>query len=154
MTEELPEAVEKIIGPSSSLQYGDTLMTLLATLWWRPVTAFEALRDHPGAVNRPPGALFISTTHASVAASCDTISRWLRKVVSHSITSSSSSRQPTIRSVASDLALLRGVPLDDVITHGNWASSMMFDNHYRRSRHISSDITSSVLPCSSSSPSA
>lgn len=120
-----------------------------------PVTAFEALRDHPNTVNRPPGALFISTTNARVAASCDTISRWLRNVVSRSINSSSSSsdssRQPTMRSVASDLALQRGIPLDEVITHGNWASSMMFDNHYRRSRHISSDITSSVLPGSSSS---
>lgn len=120
-----------------------------------PVTAFEALRDHPNTVHRPPGALFISTTNARVAASCDTISRWLRNVVSRSINSSSSaSRRPAMRSVASDLALQHGIPLDDVITHGNWASSMMFDNHYRRSRHISSDITSSVLPGSSSSSSA
>ncbi|KAJ8658501.1 hypothetical protein O0I10_005854 [Lichtheimia ornata] len=61
-----------------------------------PVT-FEALRDHPNTVNRPPGALFISTTNARVAASCDTISRWLRNVVSRSINSSSSaSRRPAM----------------------------------------------------------
>lgn len=115
-----------------------------------PVTAFEALRDHPAADSRPSDILFVSTTNRCLPAACNTISRWLRNVVSRSISSSSPTfaRLPTVRSLASDRALSQGIPLDDIITQGNWASSTMFDNHYRRSRHISSDM---MLPGRSSS---
>ncbi|KAI9300158.1 hypothetical protein BJ944DRAFT_151964, partial [Cunninghamella echinulata] len=42
----------------------------------------------------------------------------------------------TIRSIASSLALQAGIPKEDIITMGNWASSKTFENHYRR-EHLS-----------------
>lgn len=52
---------------------------------------------------------------------------------------------PSVRSLASDLALARGVDLDGIVTLGNWSSFLVFDQHYRDQRIQSRDITSVVL---------
>ncbi|KAL0075896.1 hypothetical protein J3Q64DRAFT_1619033, partial [Phycomyces blakesleeanus] len=52
----------------------------------------------------------------------------------------------SLHSIASDLAIQSGAPLDDVVAMGNWSSSSVFDTHYRRSRAIRTNITESVLP--------
>ncbi|OAD73656.1 hypothetical protein PHYBLDRAFT_145131 [Phycomyces blakesleeanus NRRL 1555(-)] len=50
---------------------------------------------------------------------------------------------PSLHSIASDLAIQSGAPLDDVVAMGNWSSSSVFDTHYRRSRAIRTNITES-----------
>lgn len=51
---------------------------------------------------------------------------------------------PSVRSIASDLALTRGVALGDVVTMGNWSSAAVFDTH-RRQRRQWQNITNYVL---------
>lgn len=41
-----------------------------------------------------------------------------------------------LRSLASSLALRSGISVEDIVTLGNWSSSDVFHNHYRR-EHLS-----------------
>ncbi|KAI9490454.1 hypothetical protein BDB00DRAFT_768881, partial [Zychaea mexicana] len=97
------------------------------------VLAFKVLRDHPGASARPPEVLFVNSVKVESPLSCATIGAWLHRLLGRSAPVASSSGVPSVRSIASDLALKRGASLDDIITIGNWSSSTVFDQYYRRS---------------------
>ena len=107
-----------------------------------PVTAFTALRDHPDAAARPLDALLVNSQHVSSPLQVPTVSGWLRRLMRRS---GPSATLPSLRSVASDLALTRGAALDAVLTMGNWSSHTVFDEYYRRTRQISDNISSRVL---------
>lgn len=107
-----------------------------------PVAAFKALRDHPQAQSRVPSQLFVNSVSPSKPLKVTTISTWLRRLLR---LSTSMNPLPSIRSLASDLALKRGIPTEDVVIMGNWSSDSVFDNHYRRQRQQSSNITAAVL---------
>ncbi|KAI9022139.1 hypothetical protein CLU79DRAFT_719128 [Phycomyces nitens] len=81
-----------------------------------PVLAFSTLWDHPSTTGRPTESLFVSAKNPSIPVTVATISTWLRTLaqMSTSITTC-----PSIRSLASDLAIQNGVPLDDVVFMGN-----------------------------------
>ncbi|OAQ23023.1 hypothetical protein K457DRAFT_83937, partial [Linnemannia elongata AG-77] len=49
------------------------------------------------------------------------------------------------RAVGATQALLKGVPDDDVMVHGNWSSPMIVDSSYRLSRSLASNFTKVVL---------
>ncbi|KAI9310034.1 hypothetical protein BX666DRAFT_1871445, partial [Dichotomocladium elegans] len=51
----------------------------------------------------------------------------------------------SLRSVASDTALRRGIPLEDILLMGNWSSASVFQQHYRRSRQTAHNISEAVL---------
>ncbi|KAI8991147.1 hypothetical protein BDF20DRAFT_903970 [Mycotypha africana] len=51
----------------------------------------------------------------------------------------------SIRSIASSLALQAGIPKEDIVTMGNWASSSTFENHYRREHLSTFDFTNTFL---------
>ncbi|KAL1932205.1 hypothetical protein VTP01DRAFT_9261 [Rhizomucor pusillus] len=76
-----------------------------------PVTAFEALRDHPAAQTRPCQQFFVKSRNPADPLELTTISAWLRGIVKKS----------------TDLKPLLSV-------QGNWSSSAVFDQHYRRQR--------------------
>jgi hypothetical protein len=107
-----------------------------------PVRAFLALKAHPLASKRPGNKLLVNSKNPSKLLKTTTISTWLRQLMRLSITQK---HIPSVRSVASDLALARGVPLTDVVTMGNWSSAEVFDNHYRRQRLQRQNITNFVL---------
>ncbi|KAI9007935.1 hypothetical protein CLU79DRAFT_878194, partial [Phycomyces nitens] len=107
-----------------------------------PVLAFSTLRDHPSATDRPTESLFVSAKNPSISVTVATISAWLRTLTQMS---TSITPCPSIRSLASDLAIQNGVPLDDVVFMGNWSNPSVFDTHYRHSRALRSNITESVL---------
>ncbi|KAF7720368.1 hypothetical protein EC973_000341 [Apophysomyces ossiformis] len=109
-----------------------------------PVKAYVALRDHPDARLRPPDSLLVNSVDVAAGVQVATISGWLRRLLAKSLTDATSSA-PSVRSVASDLALLRGAALEDVLTMGNWSSSTVFDTHYRRTRQLAGNISARVL---------
>ena len=110
-----------------------------------PVAAFLALRNHPGTTQRPKDNLLVNSLTPSKPLSVNTISSWLRLLTKMS---TDLVPVPSIRSLASDLALSRGVPKEDVVTLGNWSSDSVFEFHYRRSRLQKTNI-SAVVPCNS-----
>ncbi|KAI9312529.1 hypothetical protein BX666DRAFT_1833575, partial [Dichotomocladium elegans] len=110
-----------------------------------PVQAFVALRDHLDAANRLPDVLFVNSHSRSSPLSATTIAAWLKRLLACSLTSADSRPTLSVRSIASDLTLQRGVSLDDVVTMGNWSSTTVFDQHYRRSRMVRSNMSRHVL---------
>lgn len=107
-----------------------------------PVLAFVALRDHPAASATVRHKLLVNSKNPKKILRTTTISTWLRGIVR---LSTPQKPVPSVRSLASDLALARGVPLADVVTMGNWSSHSVFDNHYRRQRLLRQNITNFVL---------
>ncbi|KAG2171249.1 hypothetical protein INT43_004103 [Umbelopsis isabellina] len=75
--------------------------------------------------------LLVNSKNPTKRLKATTISTWLRNLMR---LSTFQKPVPSVRSVASDLALARGAPLSDVVTMGNWSSSEVFDNHDRRQR--------------------
>ncbi|KAG0164795.1 hypothetical protein DFQ28_004453, partial [Apophysomyces sp. BC1034] len=65
-------------------------------------------------------ALFVDSTKPTVAVQIQTISVWLRKLIR---LSTNIRPTPSVRSLSSDLAILNGIPLDEVVTLGNWSSA-------------------------------
>ncbi|KAI9314653.1 hypothetical protein BX666DRAFT_1862215 [Dichotomocladium elegans] len=111
-----------------------------------PVAAFCALRDHPDASRRPPDALFVNSVLVSSPLKVSTISGWLQRLMRLSAPDDyGSSTPPSLRSVASDLALTRGASLDDVLVMGNWSSSTVFNNHYHRTIQREHNLSDRVL---------
>ncbi|KAI9483323.1 MAG: hypothetical protein EXX96DRAFT_476876, partial [Benjaminiella poitrasii] len=51
----------------------------------------------------------------------------------------------SIRFIASSLDLHAGIPKDDIVTMGNWASSTTFENFYRREHLSLFDFTNTLL---------
>lgn len=107
-----------------------------------PVRTFIALKSHPAAVKRPSNKLLVNCKNPAKLLRTTTISTWLRNLMR---LSTSQKPIPSVRSVASDLALARGAPLSDVVTMGNWSSTDVFNNHYRRQRLQRQNITNFVL---------
>ncbi|EIE78258.1 hypothetical protein RO3G_02962 [Rhizopus delemar RA 99-880] len=58
---------------------------------------------------------------------------------------STSEPRVTLRSIASSFALQAGIPLDDVVTMGNWTSSKTFESHYRREHLATFDFTNTLV---------
>lgn len=106
-----------------------------------PVEAFVALRDHH-IIAAHPSSLFVTTATPPAPLEVTTLSSCLRRLMHLSTTVRPT---PSVRSVASDLALARGTPYDDVVTVGNWSSPAVFDTHYRRKRQLNTNITHAVL---------
>ncbi|KAI9286774.1 hypothetical protein BC943DRAFT_351531 [Umbelopsis sp. AD052] len=91
---------------------------------------------------RPSGKLFTNSKNPAKTLRIATISSWLKSLER---ISTSQTPIPSVRSIASELALARGASLSDVVTMGNWSNSEVFDNHYRRQRLQSQNITNFVL---------
>ncbi|KAL7329798.1 hypothetical protein PS15p_212273 [Mucor circinelloides] len=108
-----------------------------------PVKCFLVLRDHPALQARPRDSqLFVKSNNAYQPLSFSTLSSWLHREF---ISLSTSESQVSIRSLASSRALDQGVPLQDIVTLGNWASADTFRNHYQRNHMAQIDFTSKVL---------
>ena len=89
-----------------------------------PVAAFLALKNHPGAAQRPTDNLLVNSRNPSKPISVATISFWIRTLTK---LSTDLVPVPSIRSLASDLALSRGGAKEDVVTLGNWSSDSVFE---------------------------
>ncbi|KAI9466388.1 hypothetical protein BDB00DRAFT_777894, partial [Zychaea mexicana] len=54
--------------------------------------------------------------------------------------------RPKARALGSTAAVQAGASLDDVLIHGSWLSSSVFDTFYRISRETATDFTQMALP--------
>jgi hypothetical protein len=52
---------------------------------------------------------------------------------------------PKARAIGSTAAMKKGAKVEDVVTHGNWSSSILFDQFYRLNAATASNFTSLVL---------
>ncbi|CEG74253.1 hypothetical protein RMATCC62417_09492 [Rhizopus microsporus] len=73
--------------------------------------------------------------------SVHTIQHWIAKLVRISTTEPCVSLQ----SIASSLALKARIPKDDIVTMGNWPSSAIFENHYRREHPSQFDFSNTLI---------
>ncbi|KAI9006729.1 hypothetical protein CLU79DRAFT_892139, partial [Phycomyces nitens] len=76
-----------------------------------PVLAFRALRDYPLFVPRPSSSLFVNSKYPDHNIQTSTVSSWLSRLVR---LSTSVCPTPSLRSIASDLALHRGTLIENV----------------------------------------
>lgn len=61
------------------------------------------------------------------------------------ISGESFSKKLKARAVGSTAAISAGANINDFLTHGNWASSSIFDTFYRLTRAIHNDFTNTTL---------
>ncbi|KAG1178037.1 hypothetical protein G6F36_010725 [Rhizopus arrhizus] len=107
-----------------------------------PVQVLLALQHHGFSSNRACDSFFIHSLKPNKSVCSSTIGSWLKEFLALS----SCESHISVRSVASSLALRLGIPEDDVITMGNWASSSTFEHHYRREHLSNFGFTNTLLP--------
>ncbi|KAG1300413.1 hypothetical protein G6F64_012724 [Rhizopus arrhizus] len=111
-----------------------------------PVATFQAIRDHLAhLIPQPTVTSFFVNTNTNMTkqiVKVTTINSWIRRL----IRLSTSEPRVNLRSLASSAALRAGIDLDDIITLGNWSSSTVFEQHYRREHLTNVDFTNTVLP--------
>lgn len=84
------------------------------------------LKNHPGTIQIPKDNLLVNSLTPSKPLSVKTIASWLFHLTKMS---TDVVPVPSIRSLASDLALSRGIPNEDVVTLGNWSSDSVLEFH-------------------------
>ena len=55
------------------------------------------------------------------------------------------SKRPKARAIGSSVAIKNGARKDDIVTHGNWSSSILFDQFYQLNSATSTNFTAMVL---------
>lgn len=127
---------QRIIKPFRVFEHHDSALC--------PVATFVCLRDRLSSLSPAPtvSSFFVNCGNTSQMVTVSNISTWLRRI----IRLSTDETRVNVRSLASSLALRSGVPLDDIVTLGNWASSSVFEQHYRREHLSLVDFTNTVLP--------
>ncbi|KAG2190858.1 hypothetical protein INT47_001454, partial [Mucor saturninus] len=85
--------------------------------------------------------LFINSLQPNKVLSPRTLQSWITKL----IRLSTDEKRVSLRSIASSLVLQSGIPKDDIVTMGNWASSSTFENHYHREHLSSFDFTNTLI---------
>ncbi|CEP09980.1 hypothetical protein, partial, partial [Parasitella parasitica] len=104
-----------------------------------PVLAVSAFLRHPTLLSRHDPErerLLVNTTLPGHELRATTISTWHRRFIRLS-----TPEQVSVRSLASSLASKNGVPYDQVVTQGNWVSSITFEQHYRRDQLATHDFS-------------
>ena len=107
-----------------------------------PVRAVILLNNHSALKSlRSYDTLSVNTKRPERRLSNTTISSWLRRLIRLSTT-----EMVSLLSVASTIALEKGIPLQDIVTLGNWSSAEVFQRHYNRSHTSSADFTNTLIP--------
>ncbi|CEG67567.1 hypothetical protein RMATCC62417_03977 [Rhizopus microsporus] len=88
-----------------------------------------------------PDTLFLHSYAPLKPLSVRIIQRWIGKLVIISTTEP----RVSLRSIASSLALKAGISKDDIVTMGNWSSSAVFENHYRREHLSQFDFSNTLI---------
>ncbi|KAI7870896.1 uncharacterized protein EV154DRAFT_581079 [Mucor mucedo] len=85
--------------------------------------------------------LFINSLQPNKDLSPRTLQSWIAKLIRHS----TEEKRVSLRFIASSLALQSGIPKDNIVTMGIWASSSTFENHCRREHLSSFDFTNTLI---------
>ncbi|KAI9334070.1 hypothetical protein BD770DRAFT_287861, partial [Pilaira anomala] len=124
-----------------------------------PVRAYQAYRSriaitqclgpHPARPSRTIAFLVRNLNDFSLAVTSQTIGRHIRSLLSLVLVNDNCSSGPLrARAIGSTNAAINGANLDDILVHGSWASSCVFDNFYRLSRATASNFTTLALSSS------
>ncbi|KAG0043787.1 hypothetical protein BGZ89_006311 [Linnemannia elongata] len=112
-----------------------------------PVKAFIEYRNRTQAGDRPFEALHPLIRYVrdkTAATGTDRISNHIKEIMQ--LVPRNQDETPfKARAVGATQALLKGVPVDDVMVYGNWSSPMIVDSFYRLSRSLASNFTKVVL---------
>ncbi|CAO3623138.1 unnamed protein product [Mucor hiemalis] len=108
--------------------------------------------EHPTRPSRQISFLVRSLSDPTVAVGSQTIGRHINFLLAL-IPQPNGGHRPRARAVGSANAAVRGAALQDILTHGSWASSSIFDTFYRFSRATTTNFTTLSLevPLSSNS---
>ncbi|KAI9334328.1 hypothetical protein BD770DRAFT_332826 [Pilaira anomala] len=94
-------------------------------------------------------ALIRNTTAYTKAIGSERISNHIKSILCLATTTCTASppgrKAVKARAVGSTRAILAGAKLEDVLTHGSWASSSIFDTYYRLNRASATNFTDLIL---------
>ncbi|KAI9468524.1 MAG: hypothetical protein EXX96DRAFT_492759, partial [Benjaminiella poitrasii] len=107
--------------------------------------AYTAVRKpHPTAPDIIINPLFRSLNDYLIPIGSERISKHIHTVMQH-VSRPVGAPFPKARALGSTLAAASGVPVDDIVTHGNWSSRTMFEHFYRISSTTQLNITNHTL---------
>ncbi|KAI7873164.1 uncharacterized protein EV154DRAFT_570337 [Mucor mucedo] len=104
-----------------------------------PIKTFKAFRERRPSCEAV--SVFINSIQPDRPIKIRTIQAWMSRLLHKS----TKEKRVSVRSVASSLALQSGIPKEDIVTMGNWASSSTFENHYRREQLSEFDFTNTLI---------
>ncbi|KAI8968742.1 hypothetical protein BDB01DRAFT_732834, partial [Pilobolus umbonatus] len=118
---------------------------LTFTTYIQRIACSPCFHPHPTRPSRSISTLVRSLSDFNSAVGPQTIGRHINSLIDIIAVQHSTSRRPRARALGSTNAVSLGASLEDVLTHGSWASAAVFDQYYRLSRVTATDFTSLSL---------
>ena len=103
-----------------------------------------ASRPHPKKATHSYTPLIRQVRRSNLALGSERISKYIQEIMSLAPRDEGQPRYKA-RAIGATLALERGIPLDDVTTHGNWSSPAIVEEFYRISRSLSNNFTTAIF---------
>jgi hypothetical protein len=111
----------------------------------RRCASLPARGPHPLYPDVTINFLFRSLDNSSHKVNPETISRYIRTVMTHLGGLPNSRGPPKARALSSSIAAKAGLEVDAIVAHGGWASPQTFDHFYRMSTETNQNFTTAVL---------
>ncbi|KAF9119468.1 hypothetical protein BGW39_000280 [Mortierella sp. 14UC] len=99
---------------------------------------------HPKSDTEQLTPLIRHVNRRNLGLSSDRISKYIQEIM-QLMPRDQAQRPYKARAVGTTAALERGVPLDDVTTHGNWSSPAIVEAFYRISRSLATNFTTAIF---------
>ncbi|KAG0326078.1 hypothetical protein BG004_003040 [Podila humilis] len=103
-----------------------------------------ARTTHPKAETELYTPLIRHVNRSNLGLSSDRISKYIQEIMKL-MPRDDNQRPYKARAVGTTAALERGIPLDDVVTHGNWSSPAIVEAFYRISRSLATNFTTAIF---------
>ncbi|KAF9906564.1 hypothetical protein EC991_000506 [Linnemannia zychae] len=103
-----------------------------------------ARRSHPKMETEFYAPLIRDVRRGNLGLSGQRISKYIEMIMSHMPRDEGQPRYKA-RAVGATTALQKGIPMDDVTTHGNWSSPAIVEAFYRISRFLSNNFTTAIF---------
>ncbi|KAG9071691.1 hypothetical protein KI688_005904 [Linnemannia hyalina] len=103
-----------------------------------------ARTTHPKVETEPFTPLIRHVRRANLGLSSDRIRKYIQEIMQ--LMPRDETQPPyKARAVGTIAALEKGIPLDDVVTHGNWSSPAIVEAFHRISRSLANNFTTAIL---------
>jgi hypothetical protein len=103
-----------------------------------------ARTTHPKVETEPFTPLIRHVKRANLGLGVERISKYIQEIMK--LMPRDETQPPyKARAVGTTAALKKGIPVDDVVTHGNWSSPAIVEAFYRISRSLASNFTTAIL---------
>lgn len=126
--------------------HNDPLLCPIKTLneYLRRIQGHEITVAHPKDASIQYRPLIRDTRDFGKPIGAERISKHIASI-SRLITLPVDTKIPKARAIGSTAAIKKGAKVDDVVTHGHWSSSILFDQFYRLNAATTTNFTSMVL---------